>query len=139
MNRILAVDYGHKRVGLALSDPLKIVATPLDTLQVNGEEALLQALENLIKKWQVNQLLIGYPLGLKGVKTKQTLEVERFVEVLKKRISIPITLWDERFTSAEAKDILRQKGVRPSENKGLVDQMSARIILQEYLDYGLKR
>ncbi len=126
-------------MGLALSDPLNVVATPLDTLQVDEEDLLLQALENLIVKWDVSQVLVGYPLGLRGVKTRQTLEVDRFVEALKKRISVPVTLWDERFTSVEAKNILRQKGLKPSENKGLVDQMSARIILQEYLDYGLKR
>ncbi len=138
MSRILAIDYGEKRVGLAVSDPLNIVATPLATLNVTGDTMLYTALTDLIKKFDVSRVLVGYPLGLRGTKTQQTLRVDAFVEMLKSRISIPLTLWDERFTSSEAEDILRQKGVKPSKHKGLIDQMSARIILQEYLDYGVK-
>ncbi|MDD3806532.1 MAG: Holliday junction resolvase RuvX [Candidatus Marinimicrobia bacterium] len=138
MSRILAIDYGEKRVGLAVSDPLKLIATPLDTLKVSSEKALFEDLLKLIEKWDIHQILVGYPLGLKGNKTQQTQKVDQFVAALKKYVPLPIILWDERFTSTEAETILHQKGVKPSKNKDLIDQMSARIILQEYLDYGMK-
>jgi putative holliday junction resolvase len=136
MKRILAVDYGAKRIGLAVSDPLNIVATPLDTLSVSRDVPVFTTLKNVIDKYGVDTVLVGYPMGLSGKKTDQTRLVDHFISELKTVTSARIIPWDERFTSSEAEDILREKGVKPSRNKGLIDQMSARIILQEYLNSG---
>ncbi len=138
MKRILAVDYGSRRIGLAVSDPLKIVATPLETLVITGEKEAVPLLKQVIDINEVDTVLVGYPLGLHGNKTDQTRRVDQFIDQLKQAVSARIIPWDERFTSLEAEDILRQKGIKPSENKGLVDQMSARIMLQEYLNNRIK-
>jgi len=139
MSRILAVDFGEKRIGLALSDPLNLVATPLDTLTYEDDTLMLNYIADLVKSRDVTRMLVGYPFGLKRQKTIQTRKVDDFIASLRSVLSVEIIPWDERFTSSEAEDILRQKGLKPSENKGLIDQMAARIILQEYLDYGMKR
>lgn len=138
MSRILSIDYGEKRIGLALSDPLNIVATPLDTLVYEDDKIMLNQIAELVISRDVTCILVGYPYGLKRHKTIQTKKVDDFIARLRSAVSVEIIPWDERFTSSEAEDILRLKGLKPSKNKKLIDQMAARIILQEYLDYGMK-
>lgn len=139
MSRILAIDFGEKRIGLAVSDPLNLLATPLDTLTYDDDKHMINHIVGLVKSCNVSRIVVGYPIGLKQQKTIQTKKVDDFIARLKSVVSTQIIPWDERFTSSEAESILRQKGVKPSENKQLIDQMAARIILQEYLDYGVKR
>ena len=139
MSRILAIDFGEKRIGLAVSDPLNLLATPLDTLTYDDDKHMINHIVGLVKSCNVSRIVVGDPIGLKQQKTIQTKKVDDFIARLKSVVSTQIIPWDERFTSSEAESILRQKGVKPSENKQLIDQMAARIILQEYLDYGVKR
>ncbi|MCF7833065.1 MAG: Holliday junction resolvase RuvX [Candidatus Marinimicrobia bacterium] len=77
---------------------------------------------------------MGYPIGISGNKTDQTILVDKLIESLRSIISIPIIPWDERYTSIQAKSILHQQGKKPRDDKGMVDQLAARIMLQEYLD-----
>lgn len=134
MGRILAIDYGMRRIGLALSDPLKIIATPLDTIIINNYQDGVQKLLDLFKNYDLETIIMGYPIGTSGNKTDQTLLVEKLIEDLKRSIATPIISWDERYTSVQAKSLMQEQGIKTRNNKEMVDQLSARIILQEYLN-----
>lgn len=134
MTRILGIDYGNRRVGLAVSDPLQIIATSLPTLTIESLSDAVIQLGPIINDKNVKICIVGYPIGVSGNKTEQTIIVDTFISALSDCYDIKIISWDERYTSVEAKRILMEKKVDIRHNKGLVDQMSARIILQEYLD-----
>jgi putative Holliday junction resolvase len=134
MQRILAIDFGMRRIGLAVSDPLQIIATPLDTLKINDINDGVTQLEQVCGNYDLEAIIMGYPIGTSGNKTDQTLIVDKVIDALKGRLDIPIIPWDERYTSIQAKDILHQTGKKARDDKGMVDQLAARIMLQEYLD-----
>lgn len=134
MQRILAVDYGMRRIGLAVSDPLQIIATPLDTLKISDFDDGVRQLLAICEEHKPITIIMGYPIGISGNKTDQTILVDKLIESLRSIISIPIIPWDERYTSIQAKSILHQQGKKPRDDKGMVDQLAARIMLQEYLD-----
>ncbi|HDR04860.1 MAG TPA: Holliday junction resolvase RuvX [Candidatus Marinimicrobia bacterium] len=132
--RILAVDYGQRRVGLAMSDPLRIIATALPTLQIKKMADAVIHLKELCVKHDVEIILIGYPQGLSGNKTRQTLIVEEFAEAVKNEIDCMVKFWDERYSSADAIQILVSQGIKTGHNKEKIDAMAARLILQDFLD-----
>ncbi|MDZ7795742.1 MAG: Holliday junction resolvase RuvX [Candidatus Marinimicrobia bacterium] len=134
MGRILAVDFGGRRIGVAVSDPLRIIACPLDTLHISSQAEGIRRLVSLCREHEIETLIMGYPLGNSGNKTDQTRIVERVIKDLEEKIAIPVIKWDERFTSIQAADILRSQGIKARDQKGKVDALAARIILQEYLD-----
>ena len=134
MKRILAIDYGMRRIGLAVSDPLQIIATPLDTLKISNYEDGIKQLLAVYNEYMPATIIMGYPLGISGDKTDQTKLVDKVIDSLKSSIDVPIISWDERYTSIQAKSILQQQGRKVREDKGMVDQLAARIMLQEYLD-----
>jgi putative holliday junction resolvase len=133
-SRILAVDYGQRRVGLAMSDPLQIIATELPTLRIKSMSDAVSHLQALCRLHPIERVLIGYPQGLSGNKTKQTLIVEEFAALAEKALPCPIEFWDERYSSADAIQILVSKGIKTGHNKAKIDAMAARLILQDYLD-----
>ncbi len=133
MARILGIDFGAKRVGLAVTDPLQIIATALTTVE---NKNALEYIQEYIKNNEVERILIGYPLDLRGNPTHATPLVDRFLIELSKRVgSIPIEKRDEAFTSKMAMKTLIDSGVKKKQrrDKKLIDQISATIILQEYL------
>jgi len=132
MSRALGIDYGDVRVGIALSDPMRIIAKPFSTIKNNKD--LISEIELLIKEFNVTDLIVGYPLGMKAQRTKQTEKVEDFIVSLKEKIKIPITPIDERLSSVSAASSLIQQGIKTGENKSKIDDTSAAIILQEFLD-----
>ena len=132
MNRALGIDYGDRRIGIALSDPLKIISKPLRTLKNNNN--FLAELQNIIKEKNVNAIVVGYPIGMKGQVTKQTKKVDSFIELLAENINIKISKVDERLSSVSASNALIQQGIKTGHNKELIDDTSAAIILQEFLD-----
>lgn len=134
MERILGIDYGSRRVGLALSDSNGIIASPLRTIEYQSIDDLIVQLKSLVKEHQINSFLVGLPIGMKGQKTEQTKTVESFIGVLKDRFSLPIETEDERLTTVEANRSLREQGLEPSREKGAVDATAAAILLQAYLD-----
>jgi len=133
--RILGLDYGRKRIGVAISDPLKITAQSLPTLIVTTWEQVLSDILTIVQERSVSHIIVGMPLHLKGAKGETALEVEKFIAQMKTTISVPVTTWDERWTSLVAQQTLIDMGKSPSRHRGKVDQIAAQLILQNYLDY----
>ena len=133
MGRVLGVDYGSSRVGLALSDPQKIIASPLHTLINNGNDRLKKKLLEVIKKKNVECIVIGLPIGLKGQETSQTKIVREFAEEIR-CLALPIYFQDERLSSLSAKKSLIEQNVKTGHNKSFIDSTAAAIFLQQFLD-----
>ena len=133
MGRLLAIDYGARRVGLALSDPLKMIASPYRTIINNNNTILIEEIETIIAAEDVELTIIGLPLGMAGQKTEQTKKVEEFVDKLTDR-GIIIKYEDERWSSVAAKRSMKEQNIKSGYNKDLVDQTAAAIFLQQYLD-----
>ncbi|HJN98810.1 MAG TPA: Holliday junction resolvase RuvX [Candidatus Marinimicrobia bacterium] len=133
MGRILGIDYGDSRIGLAMSDRLKIIASPFKTIRNEGNENCLQVFQSLIKEKDVETIVVGLPMGLKGQETAQTKKVREFVSLLY-ALNLPIRLEDERLSSVSAEKSMIQQNIKTGHNKGLIDQRAAAIILQQFLD-----
>jgi len=131
--RILGLDYGEKRLGLAISDEMGITAQGLPTLTRKGLEKDLAALEKVIRQFGVDRMVIGYPLRLNGTEGIQCEKVNRFAGILEKRFSVPILKWDETLTTSQAEEILTEVRVSRKKRKAVVDKLAAMIILQDYL------
>ena len=134
MSRVLGIDYGDSRVGLALSDPMKIIAKPFKTLDNNID--LLFNLKTVINNNDVTQLVVGYPLNMKGEITPQTKKVDDFIFLLESKFDFPVIRIDERLSSVSAINSLINQGIKTGHNKSKIDDTSAAIILQEFLDQG---
>jgi putative Holliday junction resolvase len=133
MGRLLAIDYGARRVGLALSDPLKMIASPYRTIINKNTTILIEEIERIIAAEDVELTIMGLPLGMAGQKTEQTKKVEEFVDKLTDR-GIIIKYEDERWSSVAAKRSMKEQNIKSGYNKDLVDQTAAAIFLQQYLD-----
>jgi putative Holliday junction resolvase len=133
--RVLGIDYGSQRIGLALSDPLGIIAQSYDTLANTAEVS--RRIAQLVVELEVNLVVVGMPYNLKGERGQKAREVEDFVERLRREMTVDIVTWDERFTSRMANATMMQMGTRKKErraNKGRIDAMAAALMLQSYLD-----
>ena len=133
MGRFLAIDYGARRVGLALSDPLKIIASPYRTIINKNNTNLIEEIERIIATEDVELTIIGLPLGMAGQITEQTKKVKEFIDKLTAR-GIVIKYEDERWSSVAAKRSMKEQNIKSRYNKDLVDQTAAAIFLQQYLD-----
>ncbi|MBL6964345.1 MAG: Holliday junction resolvase RuvX [Bacteroidetes bacterium] len=134
MARILAIDYGSKRVGLAVTDPLQLIANALTTVE---RKLALEFIISYCEKEDVETIVMGYPLNLDGSKTDSTQGVESFIRKLQKQLpKLEIVLEDEQFTSKMAKDAILAGGVKKMKrrDKSMVDKISATLILQSYLE-----
>ena len=134
MKKILGIDYGERRIGIAISDSLKIIASPLLVLDRKKKYNYLDDIKNLIIEHDIGLIVVGLPLTLKGTISIQTEKTQDFIKELDLIVDVPIKTIDERLTSLEAEKILIQKGIKTGHNKSQIDQVSAIIILQEYLD-----
>ena len=132
--RILAIDHGSKRIGIAVSDELKMIAQPLEFIPAEPFAGFMARLEELILDKQVESILVGLPRNMDGSYGPAALKVQDFVAALKGALSVPIKTWDERLTSAQANRVLIQGNVRREKRKEKVDAMAAAILLQSYLD-----
>ena len=133
MGRILGIDYGDSRIGLALSDPQKIIASPYKTVNSKDKQKLIDIFNSIIKEKNIEFLVIGLPISLKGKETLQTKKVKVFGEFLKK-FNKPIFFQDERFSSITAVNSLISENIKTGHNKDKIDKRAAAIILQQYLD-----
>lgn len=133
-SRILALDLGKKRIGLAISDPLGITAQGLPNLDRTSKRADLAALEELARERQVGLVLMGNPINMGGAEGRQSGWVREFAGALEARTGLPVKFWDERLTSVEAGRVLRSSGISIEKRAAAVDRLSAVILLQSYLD-----
>jgi len=133
-SRILALDLGKKRIGLAISDPLGITAQGLPNLVRINKRTDFAALEQLVRERQVGLILMGNPINMRGDEGRQSGWVREFAQALKERTGLPVKLWDERLTSVEAGRVLRSSGISIEKRAAAVDRLSAVILLQSYLD-----
>jgi putative Holliday junction resolvase len=134
--RILALDLGKKRIGLALSDPLGITAQGLPTLERINIREDMAALAHLVQDREVTLLLMGNPLHMSGHEGRQTEYVHQFGERLAAHTGIPLKYWDERLTTVEAHRVLRSSGIGIEKRARAIDKLSAVILLESYLDSG---
>jgi len=134
MSRILGIDYGERRIGLALSDPMGIIAKPLKIIDRNITADYISEILNTSIEKKVNVIVVGLPLTLRGDYSKQTIVVQEFIEELTQIGHIPVVSIDERLSSIAAKKSLQEQGVKTGHEKGRVDETAAAILLQEYLD-----
>lgn len=138
MGRIMAIDYGTKRIGIAITDPLKIFASPLETVKSMEFESFL---ENYLKKEDVESFVVGYPVQMNNTPSDSVKHINPFIKRLKTKYpDKQVHLVDERFTSRMAMRTMIEGGVKKKDrqDKSLVDRISASIILQSFLDSGLK-
>lgn len=134
--RILALDLGKKRIGLALSDPLGITAQGLPTLERTNIREDMAALAHLIAEREVTLLLMGNPIHMSGQEGRQAAYVHEFAERLAKQTGIALRYWDERLTTVEAHRVLRSSGIGIEKRARAIDKLSAVILLESYLDSG---
>ena len=133
LGRILAIDPGGRRVGLALSDPLRIIASPYETLLIKNNEDAVEQIVGVILKEQVSEVVVGVPLRPGAEKSEQAKRVEVFIELLKGSITQPVHTIDESYSSVEAEASLHQMGKKVGDDKGAVDRIAAALILKLYL------
>ena len=133
MGRALGIDFGTKRVGLALSDRSNMIASPYKTLNYVSEKDLITQLEIIVTKNDIEILVLGLPINMKGEDTAQTIKVRYFKEILS-TLRIPIVYEDERLSSVSAINSLMLQNVKTGHNKSEIDKTAAAIILQQYLD-----
>lgn len=131
---ILGIDYGLKRIGLAVSDPMNLFAHPVETLRRDPEEILLRELKKTIQKREVTEIVVGLPIHMNGSKGEKAEEVLHFVEWLKERVNLPIVTWDERLTSRQAESLMLEADLSRKRRRLFSDRLAAQILLQSYLD-----
>ncbi len=132
--RVLALDHGTKRVGLAISDEMGMIAQPLTFLLAEPVAELLDGLKKVVTEKNVELILVGIPRNMDGSYGPAAEKARKFVEQLKSALTVPIRTWDERLTSVQANRDMIQGGLRREERKLKADQTAAAILLQSYLD-----
>ena len=132
--RILAIDHGTKRMGIAMSDELGVIAQPLEFILAEPFAEFLSRLREIIRGQQVELILVGMPRNMDGSYGPAALKVQEFIAVLKASVTIPIKPVDERLTSVQAHRLLSEAEVRGRQRKGKVDKSAAAVLLQSYLD-----
>ncbi|MGA2737668.1 MAG: Holliday junction resolvase RuvX [Bryobacteraceae bacterium] len=132
--RIMALDLGRKRIGMAISDPLGLTAQGLPNLERTTKRADLAELARQVREHNVALILIGNPLHMSGVEGRQSAWVREFADALTTYAGRPVRLWDERLTTVEASRVLRASGISIQKRARAVDRLSAVILLQSYLD-----
>lgn len=131
--RILAIDYGSRRMGLAVSDPLGITSQGIETLQRKNKRHDFFRLGKIIREYDVREIVLGNPLRMSGAEGTQSEKVAQFAEELRQKFQLPVHLWDERLTSAEANRVLREAELSIQKRAQAVDRMAAVLILQSFL------
>lgn len=138
MERILGIDVGDKRIGVAVTDPLQITAQGVMTLKRKTREDDLEAFRELIAKYEIKKVVAGLPLNMDGSESAQTRKTVNFCQFIKKRLKIEIIYIDERLTSSWSEKVLIEGNVSRENRKDYIDMLAAQIILQSYMDRAVK-
>lgn len=131
---VLAFDFGERRIGIAVGEHLISSANPLTTIDNESNEVRFAAITQLINEWQPKLLVVGLPLSLDGSETEVTQLCKKFARRLNGRFNLPVMLIDERYSSAEASQLLNQTGIKGRAQKAMLDQVAAQTILRSYFD-----
>lgn len=138
MERILGIDVGDKRIGVAVTDPLQITAQGVMTLKRKTREDDLEAFRELIAKYEIKKVVAGLPLNMDGSESSQTRKTINFCQFIKKRLKIEIIYIDERLTSSWSEKVLIEGNVSRENRKDYIDMLAAQMILQSYMDRAVK-
>ena len=134
MPRILGLDYGKRRIGMAISDESEIIAMPLGVIQVKSQRQVISDLQQVCADKNVEKIVVGMPFNMDGTKGESAARVMLFVKQVVEPISLPSELWDERLSSKAAERVLIESNVSRSRRKEVIDKLAAQIVLQSYLD-----
>jgi putative Holliday junction resolvase len=132
--RVLGLDVGSKTIGMAVSDPLGITAQGLTTYRRQNKRLDFEALSKIVQQYEVSEIVVGYPLRMSGAGGTQSEKMAIFAEELRKKFRIPVHLWDERLTSAEANRVLRDSEMSIQRRGEVVDRLAAVLILQSWME-----
>ncbi|MFO7660156.1 MAG: Holliday junction resolvase RuvX [Candidatus Cloacimonadaceae bacterium] len=132
--RLLAIDYGEMRIGLALSDPMRMFAKPLMTLDNTSLDQTVSVLNDIIREKEIARIIVGIPWSLDGNATDKTRETQQFFTELQQRIDIEVVGMDERFTTSDANELLKEMGYDWKQARKVIDAMAACLILKRYLE-----
>jgi putative Holliday junction resolvase len=132
--RVMALDVGERRVGVAMSDLSQTLASPYATLQAHPQAILFKKIQQLITNEEVVALVVGLPISLNGQEGPQAQRIRQFIEAIVESVTIPLHTCDERYTTAEAQRMMIEAGLRPEQRKAKIDEVAASIILQDYLN-----
>ena len=133
--RILGIDFGEKRIGLALSDPLGFTAQGIETLERQNIKQVLAHISDTVKKNQVSEIVVGLPVNMDGSRGFKAQEVTKFVTQLEEAAGVPVKTWDERLTSREAGRLMIEEGLSRKKQRANSDRLAATLILQNYLEF----
>ena len=132
---ILGIDYGQQRTGVAVCDPMGILASPVTVLHIQSRKKLVAALCEIAAEKQAQRIVLGLPLRTDGKQSEKAQVCEALAETLRTRTGLPVDLWDERFSSVQAHRALGAANIKAKDRKNVVDAVAAVIILQGYLDH----
>lgn len=135
VGRVLAVDYGEKRVGLALSDPAGLIAQGLETIQTADTVVSLASIVDIVEQQQVREIILGLPVHMDGTAGEMAGKVEALADELRRKVACDVRTWDERLTSVSARRAMHEMGSTVRGNKGSLDRIAATLLLQNYLDF----
>jgi putative Holliday junction resolvase len=133
MGRILGIDYGDKRIGLAISDTTKMLARPFQVVSMSPD--FPELLKKLMAAEEVEQVILGWPIHMDGSVGAKARQVLQFKETIERHCGIVVELWDERLTTVQAESLLREAGISSRKRDGKVDSAAAQVLLQSYLDH----
>ncbi len=134
MGRILAIDYGEKRIGLALSDPMKITAQPFSVINVISFKRAANDIAKIVDERDIEEIIIGMPYKADGGEGEMALKVRDFASLLEKRVKVPIKFIDERMTTKAVDRVLIEGGIRKEKRRGIRDKLAATYLLEGYLE-----
>jgi putative Holliday junction resolvase len=132
--RVLGLDVGSKTIGIAISDPLGITAQGLETIRRKNKRLDFEQLAQLVREYEVSEIVVGYPLRLSGAEGIQSEKMQAFAEELRKKFGLPVHLWDERLTSSQANRVLREAELSIAKRGKAVDRLAAVLILQNWME-----
>lgn len=133
--KIMAVDYGDTRTGLAVCDRTEFLASPIGVIQERNFYFTIQKVANAVKEYGVQMVVVGYPVNMNGTVGPRAEKCVQFAELLKTKVEVPVELWDERATTLEAQNYLSETGTYGKKRKEVIDEVAATIILESYMTY----
>jgi putative Holliday junction resolvase len=134
MKRIMALDVGDRRIGVAVSDPMGVIARSLEVIVRRTDESAIERISALAREQDVGKIVVGFPRSLSGDVGTQARAVESFAGQLQKVVDVPLILWDERLSTVTAVRLMRERGQSARDSKATIDAVAAAVILQNYLD-----